>query len=372
MKIILYNCLNEFYRDMKSPKVSILCLTFNQEKFIKQTLESFLNQQTDFGFEVLINDDASTDDTQKIIKQFQKKYPDIIKPVFQKTNRYSKGERNFIPRFLIPRAKGEFLAICEGDDYWTDPQKLQLQVDFLEAHPNYALCFHPVEVVYENAKDKNMIFPDVEDESWYTNEELLKTNYIPTNSVMYRKQTYGSMPDDIAPGDWYMHLYHAQFGKIKFLSKVMSVYRKHDNGVWREYDTDRDAIWRKYGLQHVTMLNELLKIYGKDKKKAGIIHDNIDRLLEAFIPVDKKFGDGLLARVFERYPEYGAEMVQKKAAIVAEHEAKMTEMWQVINDLKKALAASEQELEDIKKSYAWKLENKMKNLKNKNAPRRHE
>src|SRR5690606_1543694 len=105
---------------MKHPLVSVSCITYNHSSYIRQCLDGFVMQKCDFAFEVLIHDDASTDDTQEIIKEYQAKYPEIIKAVLQKENQYSKGIRGISPRFNFPRAQGKYIAMCEGDDYWTD------------------------------------------------------------------------------------------------------------------------------------------------------------------------------------------------------------------------------------------------------------
>src|SRR5690606_35489744 len=126
------------------PLLSICSLTYNHKKFIKKALDGMLMQQTNFSFEVLVNDDASTDGTTEILEAYQQKYPGIIKPVFHKENQYSKGIRGLYARNLFPLAKGKFIALCEGDDYWTDKNKLQKQVDFLENNSAYTLCGHDV------------------------------------------------------------------------------------------------------------------------------------------------------------------------------------------------------------------------------------
>ena len=115
--------------------VSICCITYNHEKYIRDAIEGFLMQKTDFPFEVLIHDDASTDGTADIIREYETKYPDIIKPIYQTENQYSKGIK-ISATYNYPRAKGKYIALCEGDDYWIDPYKLQKQVDFLEHMKN--------------------------------------------------------------------------------------------------------------------------------------------------------------------------------------------------------------------------------------------
>ena len=120
------------------PLVSICCITYNHEPYIRQCLDGFMMQKTNFSFEVLIHDDASTDKTQDIIREYEAKYPDIIKPIYQKENQYSKGI-SVTKTFNYPRVKGKYIAMCDGDDYWIDPYKLQKQVDYLEAHSDCGL-----------------------------------------------------------------------------------------------------------------------------------------------------------------------------------------------------------------------------------------
>lgn len=123
----------------KQPLVSISCIAYNHEKYIRDAIEGFLMQKTTFPFEILIHDDASTDSTAEIIREYEKKHPNLIFPVYQTENQYSKGVM-ISPKFNWPRARGKYIALCEGDDYWTDRNKLQKQVDFLEENEEYALC----------------------------------------------------------------------------------------------------------------------------------------------------------------------------------------------------------------------------------------
>lgn len=150
-----------------NPFVSICCLAYNHESFIRQCLDGFLKQKTDFEFEVLIHDDASTDNTANIIKEYEQKYPDIIRPIYQTENKYQKGEP-VTRKYQFPRARGKYIAMCEGDDYWTDEYKLQKQINFLEENPEYTLCSHRYSIY------------DVEDKKWepelFFYQELFKDN----------------------------------------------------------------------------------------------------------------------------------------------------------------------------------------------------
>ena len=132
------------------PLVSICCITYNHAPFIRKCLDGFLMQETKFPIEILIHDDASSDGTDGIIREYAEKYPDLIYPIFEFVNQYSRGNQNVIDFYNYRRAKGKYIAYCEGDDYWTDPDKLQKQVDFMELHPDYSVCFHRCKYFDEN------------------------------------------------------------------------------------------------------------------------------------------------------------------------------------------------------------------------------
>jgi len=212
--------------------VSVCCITYNHSNYIRQCLESILNQKTDFQFEVLINDDASTDGTVNIIKEFKDKFPNTIKPIYHTENKYSKGIRSMNARYNFPRTKGKYIAFCEGDDFWTDLDKLQKQIDFLEKEPDYGISCHEAKKFFE--KD-NKYESTIE---WRVPEvtsikDLSKWNIIVTNSAVLRNdfeipEWYFTLP----VGDWPLHIIQIKNRKIHRLPEEMSVYRIHESGVW--------------------------------------------------------------------------------------------------------------------------------------------
>jgi len=212
--------------------VSICCITFNHDKFIKECLEGFIKQKTNFNYEVLIYDDASTDNNAYIIKEYEKIYPNIIKPIYQKENQFSKGVSLSLT-YNFPRAQGKYIAMCEGDDYWTDPLKLQKQVDFLEGNPEYGICFHNVKI-FDQANQKlieDTITRDVEETTDIN--ELAKGNYIHTPSVMLRNDfTIPKWFKKSPVGDWSLYMLAIKDRKIKKLEDIMTVYRVHDTSIW--------------------------------------------------------------------------------------------------------------------------------------------
>lgn len=177
-------------------KVSILCTAYNHEKYIRQTLESFLMQKTNFKYEVLIHDDASTDNTAVIIKEYEEKYPNIIKSIYQKENQYSKGI-SIISTYLYPEARGKYIALCEGDDYWTDPLKLQKQFDALEANLGIDMCAHAaITVKAATRKAIGEIAPS-DKKTIFTTQEIITGGggFVATNSLFYRRKLIENEPE---------------------------------------------------------------------------------------------------------------------------------------------------------------------------------
>lgn len=236
--------LNSFNGDML-PLVSIVCITYNHEPYIRQCLDGFMMQQTDFPFEVLIHDDASTDRTAEIIREYAAKYPDIIKPIYQTENQYSKGVKIGVT-YLYPRAKGKYIAECEGDDYWTDPLKLQKQVDFLEEHPDYSLCFHRVTVKYEDNLQGEDVFAHVHSGECSL-DYMLKRWTIPTCSVVFRRVVIDHIPQnpDFKYSDNVLFLTCFVLGRVFCNDGILGVYRRNRGG-WTMNKTDIELLRNQY------------------------------------------------------------------------------------------------------------------------------
>lgn len=216
--------------------VSVLCITYNHERYIRQCLDGMLMQRTLFPFEILIHDDASTDRTPDIIRDYEDKYPDIIKPIYQIENQYSKGV-NITLEIQFPHAKGKYIALCEGDDYWIDPLKLQKQVDFLENNPDYSMFFHNAIEHFEHKNIKDRLFSNVKNAD-YSGVEIYKRWIIPTASVVLHRSVIEADLYQAAIknkkfmfGDILIFLTAANLGRVRGSSDVMSVYRKHEGGV---------------------------------------------------------------------------------------------------------------------------------------------
>ena len=211
------------------PLLSICCTAYNQENYIVQALEGFLMQKTTFPIEIIVHDDASTDRTADIIKEYAKKDNRFV-TILQSENQYSKNVKPWA-NFVFPKAQGKYIALCEGDDYWTDPMKLQRQVDFLENNSDYALCAHHVKIYIEKSKEFRPDSTNVPETT--TNAYLANRCYLHTNTVVLRNNFVLENWFSYLPvGDWPLFLIQSQNGLIMKLKDVMSVYRVHDKGVW--------------------------------------------------------------------------------------------------------------------------------------------
>lgn len=221
------------------PKLSVLVPTFNHRDFIEQMLEGALMQKTNFEFDIIIGDDASSDGNALIINHYSKKYPKKIRAFLHSKNLGPKdpkelGGKNNVG-FLFSQAKSEYIALCEGDDYWTDPLKLQKQVDFLDNNLDFSLCHHQMKVIYEddsvshsfnvdNQRPKSSITDLLADNSWF----------LGTASTVFRNFFIDGMPGwwwKTASGDLGIFIEVARFGKIKYFPETMGVYRKHRGGM---------------------------------------------------------------------------------------------------------------------------------------------
>jgi glycosyltransferase involved in cell wall biosynthesis len=214
-------------------QISVVVTTYNHEKYISQCLESILCQKGDFQVEVIVGDDCSTDNTRTIALRFQEKYPWIIKILPPEPNL---GITKNLKRSLDV-CSGDYIAICEGDDYWTDEYKLLKQSDFLENHKDYSMCFSPIIVLYEDQnKFESLNFPQLINKDTFSSEELIEENFIGNFSCcMYRTEVVKQLPPEIFDFftvDWMFNVACGRLGKIGLLHDWMSVYRKHPQGAW--------------------------------------------------------------------------------------------------------------------------------------------
>lgn len=255
--------------------VSVCSITYNHAPYIRQCLDGILMQQTNFKYEIIINDDFSTDGTTEIIQEYVEKYPEIIKPIFHDENLFSKGVRGMFANFCFPRAKGKYIAMCEGDDYWIDPLKLQKQVDFLEANPEYVM----IHTSFSFLKDEDIVEEAIVEAK--RNMEILNNNYsnliafildnnayrIQTMTVVFRTDIYKKIQEkrisqkepSFMMGDTPLWVRIYTYGKIHFILDNTSVYRMHQGSLCRP-KTDVDKI--KFNISSLEMRIYFSKLFG--------------------------------------------------------------------------------------------------------------
>jgi glycosyltransferase involved in cell wall biosynthesis len=227
-----------------TPVVSIYSLAYNHEGYIRDCLDGFLAQETTFSVEILIHDDASTDNTATIIREYEARYPALFKPIYQAENQYSKGTAEFSRRNL-ERARGEYIAVCEGDDYWTDPRKLQKQVDFLDRHPDYVLCYHDAKIVDPSGNVVAESKLPAECKRDFSSEELMKGAWTLNLSRVFRRvpvitERETPVRERIAlNSDMLFTARLGKHGKGKYLGDIApAVYRRHAGSIWSSLDED--------------------------------------------------------------------------------------------------------------------------------------
>ncbi len=300
------------------PLVAVYVVTYNHERYIAQTIESIVNQKTDFKFKLFIGEDCSKDNTRAICKEYEKKYPDIIEAIYTTENNLKVNCDNISRACVNSGAK--YIAICEGDDYWIDPYKLQKQADFLESHSDYSMCFSAVKVDVETGEQQpyDHYFPKIENET-LTIKDIILTgmNIAPTATLFYRN----NLPEEIhvlssavLSADIFLQLFIADTGKLKYFPEQMAVYRVHAGGITKSKENmekgDRelmklfvrvnemlhykyDALFR----QRLLEMSKMMLIFGARNKKG------IERIKHYFktMPDYLRYSDPLNLKEFAYY-----------------------------------------------------------------------
>jgi glycosyltransferase involved in cell wall biosynthesis len=213
------------------PKVSILCATYNHEQYLREALDSFLMQETTFLVEIVVRDDCSTDSTTRIVREYESKYPQIFRPIYEVENQYVQGIRPTI--VMIEYARGELVALCEGDDYWTRRDKLQQQVELLEATPDSFMCVAKTRVDYEDSDEASIIYEGVPKKTLEF-EDFFRGCYLHTSSYLMRssKELAEKWAKHIRLSDTAWRYIYSDLGPVVFYPEVVSVYRVTGEGVW--------------------------------------------------------------------------------------------------------------------------------------------
>lgn len=247
--------------DIDQPVVSICCITYNHEPYIEDALEGFLIQETDFPFEIIIHDDASTDKTADIIREYADAYPQIIKPIIQTENQYSIDVHSPFKN-TWKQAKGEYIALCEGDDYWTDAQKLHLQLE-LCVHHNYSVVFHSATELNLKTNEKKIVSRAQEKNGRVGLIDSVKGRgaFMPTPSLFFPKKLVIDKVDwfdkSFPIGDFFLQMILSYSGEIFYIDQPMCVYRRNSIGSW----TESQASTEKAKNYHCGMVQGILALY---------------------------------------------------------------------------------------------------------------
>lgn len=212
-------------------QVSVAMVTYNHEAWIAEAIESVLIQETEFKVELVIGEDCSTDDTRAIVQSYAERFPGRVRLLLHERNQGMMA--NFAA--VLDACRGRYVALLDGDDCWTDRAKLQKQVDFLEGHPECAICFHDVVVVYDNYPHMLRRYCSPNQKQFSSVEDLLTVNCIPACSTVFRRGLFGAFPDwflTLPLGDWPLHVLNAQHGHAGYINETMAVYRVHQRGAW--------------------------------------------------------------------------------------------------------------------------------------------
>ena len=309
-------------------KVSVLCITYNHEKYIEQTLQGFVKQITNFRFEVIVHDDASTDNTKRVIQKFVDLYPDLFVPIYEVENQYSKGRETII-HILAPEIRGKYVAWCEGDDYWTDEHKLQKQYEALENNPDCSICVHKVQYIEEDGslldksdtlpKKEHGLVPGVIDKEQVAEALWLKRGPFHTSSFFYKRCIIEDQINGEAEFEKYMNGDVAilrrclKHGKFFYIGDVMSHRRRGVSVSW-------SVMWEKADIQ--TKLKYMgYKVIGErmfDEYSDYQFHDYINiacfNLVTACWVCDT--GDGKKYKEYFRENPMGFKVIHDKGSLL--------------------------------------------------------
>lgn len=283
--------VTEAFDKSKEIMVSVFCLTFNQENYIKDALDSFLSQLVDFNVEIVVHDDASTDKTPEILEEYSKKYPEIVKVFTEKQNVYSRvGDTIEVERIHIKNVKGKYVSSCEGDDFWTDPYKLFLQVQALENNPSCCFSTHKVQILDLRNPDRNEVLPRQSLKSGIIKQnyfiDLVNSDYpFQTSCYFMRKKVYEEFLDTypdyarlMPTSDEAVMYYMGNYGDVYYLDRVMSCWRKFTENSWNVTNLVK-ADSNKQNERRRKFANSIMEFYRFSGKKYASCLERANRLL---------------------------------------------------------------------------------------------
>ena len=289
----------------KKTLVSINCLVYNHEPYLRDCFEGFIKQKTSFQIEILVHDDASTDHSVDIIREYTAKYPDLFKPIYQKENQYSKGVRISF-EYQYPRAQGKYIALCEGDDYWTDPNKLQMQVDFLEAHPEYSMCCSNA---FIRSPKRTLSGARYWEDCDIPIVDMINGIYcfIQTSTFVFRHSLLDFYPKycvNCYVGDYPLQIWAAFNGKIRYFKQKTSVYRYSHSNSFTASTYQKDVKQLIKGMKSVLAMLQGLDAFSNFRLHKTFTKVETSFVLEkAFFYAAAKQKKGYIEEILSFFPE---------------------------------------------------------------------
>ena len=296
--------------------VSVLCITYNQKKYIVDALESILSQHVDFSFELIIHDDASDDGTTDILEEYQNRFPEIIRIISENTNQYSKGE-DFVVPIIRSKARGKYIALCEGDDYWIDSSKMQLQKEALDAHPECDMCAcWGCTVTEDGAREVSQIRPHNQDGILSLEEVILGGGqFLVTAGLFFRKEMFDDLygMDSL---DYSQQIRGALRGGIYYIDRKMAVYRRYTQGSWtnsvlknekeleKQWDKERNilkAFDERTDFKYHDIISERIKSYTCFETQLNNYSEEIKELIKQAKPPVYIWGMGRRGIALDNY-----------------------------------------------------------------------
>ena len=264
--------------------VTIRCLVYNHKPYLRQCLEGFVMQKTNFRFEAIVHDDASIDGSAAIIKEYAEKYPSIIKPIFEIENQYSKHDGS-LRRIMNEHTRGKYVAMCEGDDYWIDPLKLQKQVDFLENHPDYGMCYTNFNLYRQ--EQRKMVYgvyeslPGLYPKEFSLEDFIYSQGFTCPASWLYRRELSDSYKPEIRTldGTFLLFAHFLYVSKVHYINDITTVYRYHDKGVSHLKDYSSQYARKK------SLLTSQLYLIEKYNLSSSLKNSCIQRFYSSNLPL---------------------------------------------------------------------------------------
>lgn len=292
------------------PLVAITCVAFNEASYIRRTLDGFIMQETKFPFVALVHDDVSTDGTTEIIQEYAEKYPDIIVPIIEKENLFSQKKLESTMNEYIANTGCKYVAICEGDDWWIDPYKLQKQVDYMESHPNCVMCYTDCLFYFEcnQSIDKTGISANVYKANSFE-KQMIHALYLAPMTWLVKREFHGSY-DNYTDNHFAMILDIYQHGDVYFMGDVTAVYCVRNDTVANQQDAVK--YWNYVKGIHLTKMEYLAKYECPDKlRQTVLLKDYMQLVPAALMAHDEEFINEMLQYFIGRYEVDFFQLIDK-------------------------------------------------------------